>query len=85
MDHELLLPLYNTYTPDMPARIQSHKLATQGYDFELIYEPGEDNLTNSMSQNPLQQIASPPAADPELHTHVIVREDLPNALTTEEI
>ena len=84
-DHEPLLPLYNTYKPDMTAHIQSHKLATQGYDFELIYEPGEDNLTDYMSRHPLQQTASPPAADPELHTHVIVREDLPNALPTEKI
>ena len=85
MDHEPLLPLYNTYKPDMSACIQSHKLATQGYDFELISEPGEDNPTNYMSRHPLQQTASLPAADPELLTHVIVREDLPNALTTEEI
>ena len=84
-DHEPLLPLYNTYKPYMPACIQSHKLATQGYDSELIYEPGEDNPTDYMSRHPLQQTASLPAADPELHTHVIVRKEFPNALTTEEI
>ena len=68
----------------MPARIQSHKLATKDMTLNLSMNQGKTtqlttclNTLYSKQHHCQQQI--------QYSTHIIVREDLPNALTTEEI
>ena len=48
-DHKPLLPLYNTYKKDLPARILKHKIKLQGYSFHLNYEPGASNAADYLS------------------------------------
>lgn len=40
VDHELLVPLYNSHYRELPARVARHKSKLIGFDFEVVYESG---------------------------------------------
>ena len=87
-DHQPLLPLYSLHKPDMPARLLRHKLQLQGYNFDLVYEPGETNPSDYMSRHPQPTAARPqePGDDPlVLATNILIRQDMPKAISTDEI
>ena len=90
-DHKPLLPLYNTYRAEMPPRIHRHKLNLQGYNFILKHEPGKDNPTDYMSRHPapipgpLEQREHQDADLVNHHVNAIIRDDLPAAVTLEQM
>ena len=90
-DHKPLLALYNSYRADMPQRIHRHKLNLQGYNFKLKHEAGKDNPTNYMSRHTsgtpttTEQKEHKEAELVDTHVNVIIRDDLPAAVTLEQM
>ena len=90
-DHQSLLPLYPTTKTDISAHILRHKLRMQGYNYHLIYEPGAHNPTDYMSLHP--KASSEKEVDGlqvaelqlELVTNALIRSDLPNSVTTDDL
>ena len=90
-DHKPLIPLYNSYRAEMPRRIHKHKLNLQGYTFNLRHQPGKDNPSDYISRHP--SISSSPKEQREhqeanllnLHVNAIIRDDLPSAVTLEQM
>ncbi len=75
----------------MPPRIHRHKLNLQGYNFILKHEPGKDNPTDYMSRHPapipgpLEQREHQDADLVNHHVNAIIRDDLPAAVTLEQM
>ena len=90
-DHKPLLALYNNYRADMPPRIHRHKLNLQGYNFKLKHEAGKDNPTDYMSRRTsgtpttTEQKEHKEAELVDAHVNVIIRDDLPPAVTLEQM
>ena len=88
-DHKPLLPLYNTYKKDLPARILKHKIKLQGYNFHLIYEPGASNAADYLSRHVTagekKGTSIHQEQETELFVNTIITYNLPEALTKEEI
>lgn len=85
-DHQPLLALYKQTKQDMPAHILRHKLKLQGYNFQLIHEPGSVNPSDYLSRHP-QQKQAPSQQKSEfplyLVTNAVMRSD--SAITTDMI
>ena len=90
-DHKPLLALYNSYRADMPPRIHTQKLNLQGYNFKLKHEAGKDNPTNYMSRHTsgtpttTEQKEHKEAELVDTHVNVIIRDNLPAAVTLEQM
>ena len=53
-DHKPLLPHYNGKKVS-PHRVTHHKMKLQGFNFELIWEPGSKNPTDYTSRHPMER------------------------------
>ena len=84
-DHRPLVPLYNEYKPELPLRILSHKMRLQGYNFTVVYEPGKNNPADYLSRHPVEYSAGLNVNKCEIAIEAVVRHDLPDAVTLEEL
>jgi len=75
----------------MPPRIHRHKLNLQGYTFNLKHEPGKDNPSDYISRHPPLTPGSTEHREHQeanllnFHVNAIVRDDLPSAVTIEQM
>ena len=85
-DHKPLLPLYNTYKKDPPARVLKNKLRLQGYNYNLIFEPGASNAADYLSRHPpTHSKANSSTVETELLVDAIVTAHTPDAITLQEL
>ena len=87
-DHQPLIPLYNSYKAEIPARVMKHKINLQGYAYKLVHEPGKSMPSDYMSRHPMKDSVKADndvIAETELFVNTIVEANLPDALTKEEI
>ena len=61
--HEHLIPMYNSHSRELPARVARHKLKLTGFDFEVIYEP--DTTTPSDQETRERRGSTLPQRDSE--------------------
>ena len=84
-DHRPLLPLYQQAKPEIPARVQRHKLQMQGYNYDLIFEPGSENPSDYMSRHPAENHSTIGETSINLVSNAIMRQGSPDAVSTDEI
>jgi len=85
-DHKPLIPLYTTYKKDPPVRILKNKLCLQGYNYKMIFEPGESNAADYLSRHPENKSqTSEEAVETELFVDNVIANTLPDAVTTSDI
>jgi hypothetical protein len=57
-DHRPLCPMFNKNKQDLPPRIERFVMDIQGYDYEVVYQPGKNNMADYMSRHPLGRTGS---------------------------
>ena len=55
VDHQPLVPMYNSHSRELPARVARHKSKLTGFDFEVVYEPGMTTPSDYGSRNPRKE------------------------------
>ena len=88
-DHKPLVSLFNKSHQEMPYRVERMKINLQGYNFEVEHIPGKSNPADFISRRPQQNsrhdITVKRARELEKHVHLIVRNNLFDAVTFEEV
>ncbi|XP_065067008.1 uncharacterized protein K02A2.6-like [Rhopilema esculentum] len=89
-DHKPLLPLYNQYKAELPARILRDKLKLQDYSYTLIHEPGKTNPADYLSRHPVVladvcTVTKKSIEEDMLYIDAVVRANLPKAVTKEHM
>ena len=52
-DHRPLCVLFNKCRQELPPRIERFVMDVQGYDYEVVYQPGKNNIADYMSRHPV--------------------------------
>eukprot|EP00795_Rhopilema_esculentum_P016076 gene16076-7425_t len=87
-DHKPLLPLYNQYKAELPARILRDKLKLQDYSYTLIHKPGKTNPADYLSRHlvvlaDVCTVTKKSIEEDMLYVDAVVRANLPKAVTKE--
>ena len=53
VDHKPFVTLYSKLSPSLSVGVARHKSKVACFDFDVIYDPGEKNLANFDSRNPV--------------------------------
>ena len=70
-DHRPLCPMFNKNKQDLPPRIERFVMDIQGYDYEVVYQPGKSNIADYISRHPISRLGSSRAAEIEQHVKMI--------------
>jgi hypothetical protein len=86
-DHQPLLALYNKYKHEMPPRVQHHKLMTQGYKYQVVYEKGSSNPSDFLSRHPQKYTTIADEADEQwdIEVDTLISWAIPESLTLQKI
>ena len=89
-DHKPLLPLYNQYKAELPARILRDKLKLQDYSYTLIHGPGKTNPADYLSWHPVVladvcTVTKKSIEEDTLYIYAVIRANLPKAVTKEHM
>ena len=71
-DHRPLCPMFNKNKQDLPPRIERFVMDIQGYDYEVVYQPGKSNIADYISRHPLGRKGSSRETNIENHVKHIV-------------
>jgi len=70
-DHRPLCTLFNKTKQDMPPRIERFVMDVQGYDYEVVYQPGKSNIADYLSRHPLKRQGSSRSKEVEHHVNQV--------------
>jgi len=72
-DHRPLCPMFNKNKQDLPPRIERFVMDVQGYDYEVVYQPGKSNIADYLSRHPLPRKGSSRAAEVDEHVQLLTK------------
>ena len=86
-DHKPLVPLFNNPRKLGPARIERIRLRLQGFNFTVIYRPGENNPTDYISRHPLRcdETSSKETRRQEGYLNMMIEERVPEAISGDKV
>ena len=84
-DHKPLLGICNNPRSKASLRIENWLLRLQGFDFEVLYKPGKENLADYMSRHALPGGTNIVTDSAQQHVNAILNQSKPQALSLDEI
>ena len=71
-DHKPLQSMFNNGKQDLPPRIERFVMDIQGYDWEVVYKPGKNNIADYLSRHPVVRQGSSRSEEVEDHVKRVV-------------
>ena len=87
-DHKPLVPMYNTYTAELPPRVLRNKTRMHGYAYKLVHIPGESMPSDYLSRHPVGKSTkkcNETIKETELFVNAVLTANETEAVTIEEL